>query len=37
MLHDHSVYLASNASARWSVSDIGMDNSGRKEIFVRAR
>ncbi|OJY79702.1 MAG: hypothetical protein BGP09_07115 [Rhizobium sp. 60-20] len=34
MLQGRYVFLASNTSARWSISDIGMDNRGRKGIFA---
>jgi hypothetical protein len=34
MLQGGYVFLASNTSARWSISDIGMDNRGRKGIFA---
>ncbi|RAX39245.1 hypothetical protein DQ393_22595 [Rhizobium tropici] len=34
MLQGRYVFLASNTSVRWSISDIGMDNRGRKGIFA---
>ncbi|AYG66575.1 hypothetical protein CCGE531_11635 [Rhizobium sp. CCGE531] len=34
MLKDHCVFLASNTSVRWSISDTGMDNRGCKGIFA---
>ncbi|TGE99006.1 hypothetical protein C9417_08305 [Rhizobium sp. SEMIA 4088] len=34
MFQGRYVFLASNTSARWSISDIGMDNRGRKGIFA---